>query len=48
VVRHFHDAPLDGFLGISPVGRMIHAGNLDSWTPWTDRIHCAPFTVGLS
>ena len=26
---------------------LIHAGNLDTWTPWTDRITCDPFTVGL-
>ena len=42
VVRHYQDGPLDGYLGISPVGRMIHAGNLDSWRPWTDRIDVPP------
>jgi ABC-type sugar transport system substrate-binding protein len=47
VVRHLQGDPLDGFLGISPVGRMIHRGNVDTWTPWSARIVCTPFVVGL-
>jgi ABC-type sugar transport system substrate-binding protein len=48
VVRHLTAEPLDGHLGISPVGRMIHADNLDTWRPWTDRISVRPFSYGLS
>jgi ABC-type sugar transport system substrate-binding protein len=47
IVHHFTVEPLDGHLGISPVGAMIHAGNLDRWRPWTDRIDVRPFTFGL-
>jgi ABC-type sugar transport system substrate-binding protein len=47
VVRHLTVEPLDGHLGISPLGRMIHAENLDTWRPWTDRISVRPFTYGL-
>jgi ABC-type sugar transport system substrate-binding protein len=38
---------LDGFLGISPVGRMITKENVARWKPWSERIDCTPFTVGL-
>jgi ABC-type sugar transport system substrate-binding protein len=48
VVRHLTIEALDGHLGISPVGRMIHADNLDTWRPWTDRISVRPFVYGLS
>jgi ABC-type sugar transport system substrate-binding protein len=47
VVRHLTVAPMDEFLGISPVGRMIHAANIDTWRPWSERITYQPFTFGL-
>ena len=47
VVHHLTVEPLDDHLGISPVGRMVHAANVASWRPWTDRISVRPFTIGL-
>lgn len=47
VVRHLTMAPIDEVLGISPVGRMIHAANVDTWRPWSERITYEPFTFGL-
>jgi ABC-type sugar transport system substrate-binding protein len=39
--------PLDGEIGISPVGRMIDRAAVDRWKPWTERIRVRPFTIGL-
>ncbi|MEQ8719549.1 MAG: substrate-binding domain-containing protein [Acidimicrobiales bacterium] len=47
VVRHLEGDPLDGFLGMSPVGRMIEAANVDTWLPWDERIAVTDFVFGL-
>ncbi len=37
----------EGELVMSPVGRVIHAGNVDTWVPWDKRIDWQPLIVGL-
>lgn len=32
---------------MSPIGRMIHAGNVDRWVPWEERVSYSPFREGL-
>jgi ABC-type sugar transport system substrate-binding protein len=36
-----------GELAMSPVGRMVHAGNLDAWQPWEQRVAWRPLVHGL-
>ncbi|SFL30691.1 sugar ABC transporter substrate-binding protein [Geodermatophilus ruber] len=36
-----------GELVMSPVGRMVHAGNLDTWKPWEQRVDWRPLVHGL-
>jgi ABC-type sugar transport system substrate-binding protein len=36
-----------GELVMSPVGRMVHAGNLDTWQPWEQRVAWRPLVHGL-
>ena len=48
VVRHLvGDEELDGYMTMSPIGRMITADNIDSWRPWTERIELTPMSEGL-
>jgi len=48
IVRHLHGSEkLDGFMAMSPVGRMITQANLNSWKPWSERIQWMPLKIGL-
>jgi hypothetical protein len=37
-----------GELVMSPVGRLVHAGNLDTWQPWDQRVEWHPLVHGLA
>jgi len=37
----------DGFMTMSPVGRMITQANLDTWRPWSERVEWMPLKIGL-
>lgn len=48
VVRHLTGGePLDNYMCMSPVGRMITRDNLDTWRPWSERVDWTPMSVGL-
>jgi ABC-type sugar transport system substrate-binding protein len=36
-----------GEVVMSPVGRMVHAGSLDTWQPWEQRVDWRPLVHGL-
>jgi ABC-type sugar transport system substrate-binding protein len=38
---------LEGFMAMSPVGRMITQANLDTWRPWSERVQWLPLQIGL-
>jgi ABC-type sugar transport system substrate-binding protein len=37
----------EGFMAMSPVGKMITQANLDTWRPWSERVQWTPLKVGL-
>ena len=48
VIRHLVGGEeLDGYMAMSPIGRMITRENIDSWRPWTERVDLAPMSEGL-
>ena len=48
VVRHLVGGEhLNGYMTMSPIGRMITVENIDSWRPWTERIELTPMSEGL-
>jgi ABC-type sugar transport system substrate-binding protein len=48
IVRHLRGGEkLEGFMAMSPVGRMITQANLNSWKPWSERIQWMPLKIGL-
>lgn len=48
IVRQLKDGEkLEGFMAMSPVGRMITQANLDTWRPWSERVQWLPLTLGL-
>jgi ABC-type sugar transport system substrate-binding protein len=48
IVRQLKDGEkLEGFMAMSPVGRMITQANLDTWRPWSERVQWLPLQIGL-
>ena len=48
IVRHLQGGEkLEGFMAMSPVGRIITQANLDTWRPWSQRVRWAPLKIGL-
>ncbi len=48
IVRHLQDGEkLEGFMAMSPVGRIITQANLASWKPWSERVQWMPLKIGL-
>lgn len=48
IVRHLTGREkLEGFMVMSPVGRIITQVNLASWKPWSERVQWMPLKIGL-
>jgi ABC-type sugar transport system substrate-binding protein len=48
IVRHLtNQEQYEEFLVMSPVGRMITLANVETWRPWSERVHWTPLTIGL-
>jgi len=48
IVRHLKSGEkLEGFMAMSPVGRIITQANLVTWKPWSERVRWLPLKVGL-
>jgi len=48
IVRHLTKGEqFEGFLAMSPVGRMITQANVHTWRPWSERVQWMPLRSGL-
>jgi ABC-type sugar transport system substrate-binding protein len=48
IVRHLTGREkFDGFLAMTPVGRMITSENIETWRPWPEQVRYMPLAVGL-
>ena len=48
IVRHLKgEEKLQGFMAMSPVGRLITQANLGTWKPWSERVRWLPLKVWL-
>lgn len=46
-MRSLAGGAVEGEQAMSPVGRLIHQGNIDTWLPWEERIDWRPLIIGL-
>jgi ABC-type sugar transport system substrate-binding protein len=47
-IRQLRDGNLDGDAAMAPAGRMITAANIDSWSPWEQRVKLGPLNLGIA